>query len=117
MSGVIRRRDSARHDLITIYRRLVYEAGVGAADRFLVAAEETFERLAAMPGVGARYAAEHPLLGELRVVSVAPRFKLYLVFYRITDDGIEIVRILHGARDIPRLLNTELGVEDGDAEP
>jgi toxin ParE1/3/4 len=25
----------------------------------------------------------------------------YLIFYRPISDGIEIVRVLHGARDIP----------------
>jgi toxin ParE1/3/4 len=27
----------------------------------------------------------------------------YAVFYRPIADGIEIIRIIHGARDIPRL--------------
>ena len=29
----------------------------------------------------------------------------YLVFYRITESGIEVIRILHGARDIQSILN------------
>ena len=29
----------------------------------------------------------------------------YLIFYRITDIGIEVIRILHGARDIQNILN------------
>ncbi|ADE16404.1 plasmid stabilization system [Nitrosococcus halophilus Nc 4] len=28
----------------------------------------------------------------------------YLVFYLETSDGIEVVRVLHGARDIPAIL-------------
>lgn len=31
-------------------------------------------------------------------------FENYLVYYRPLRDGIEIIRILHGARDIARLL-------------
>jgi toxin ParE1/3/4 len=27
----------------------------------------------------------------------------YLIFYRIASDGIEIVRVLHGARDLPAI--------------
>jgi toxin ParE1/3/4 len=27
----------------------------------------------------------------------------YVIFYRPIDDGIEVVRVLHGARDIPAL--------------
>ena len=29
----------------------------------------------------------------------------YLIFYRITKSGIEVIRILHGSRDIQRILN------------
>jgi toxin ParE1/3/4 len=29
----------------------------------------------------------------------------YLIFYRITASGIEVIRILHGARDIQSILN------------
>lgn len=31
-------------------------------------------------------------------------YKQYLIFYRLSADRIEIVRILHGRRDIERLL-------------
>jgi toxin ParE1/3/4 len=32
-------------------------------------------------------------------------FGNHLVFYRPTDDGIEILRVLHGARDLRRVFN------------
>jgi toxin ParE1/3/4 len=32
-------------------------------------------------------------------------FERHLVFYRERDDGIEIVRVLHGARDIPSVMD------------
>jgi toxin ParE1/3/4 len=31
----------------------------------------------------------------------------YLVFYRLVDDFVEVVRVLHGARDIEALLEEE----------
>lgn len=31
----------------------------------------------------------------------------YVIFYRKRERGIEVVRVLHGARDIPRILHTE----------
>jgi plasmid stabilization system protein ParE len=34
-------------------------------------------------------------------------FRDYLIFYRIDEDGISIVRILHGARDYETLLFLE----------
>lgn len=32
-----------------------------------------------------------------------PGFENYLIFYRPLDDGVEILRVLHGARDIQRI--------------
>jgi plasmid stabilization system protein ParE len=32
------------------------------------------------------------------------RFKRFLLFFRVHDDVIEVVRIIHGARDIPTAL-------------
>ncbi len=32
-----------------------------------------------------------------------PVRKTYLIFYRLTTDGTEVVRILHGARDLDEL--------------
>jgi toxin ParE1/3/4 len=31
-------------------------------------------------------------------------FKRFLIFYRVTDDGVDILRVLHGARDVEMLL-------------
>jgi plasmid stabilization system protein ParE len=35
------------------------------------------------------------------------KFKRYLLFYLTVDDRIEVVRVLHGAQDIRRILNAE----------
>jgi plasmid stabilization system protein ParE len=41
----------------------------------------------------------------LRVIRVSSRFRRYPIFYRLRDDApIEVVRVLHGARDITALL-------------
>lgn len=86
---------------------------IPAALRFLDAAEATIRRLAASPGIGARYDPDHPALAELRFFPIT-RFKNDLVFYRPLADGIEVVRVLHGAQDIHRILAEEFGVEDTD---
>jgi toxin ParE1/3/4 len=39
-------------------------------------------------------------LAALRKLSV-PGFKNYLIFYRVIAEEVEIVRVLHGAMDIP----------------
>jgi len=88
-----------------------------AALRFLNPAEATIRQLAASPGIGTRYDSDHPALAELRYFPIT-RFKNDLVFYRLAKGGIEIVRVLHGARDIAGILAEQFGVEEdaGDDE-
>ena len=53
-----------------------------------------------------------PEIGNLRTESEGLRqwpvknFEIYLIFYRITDTAIEIIRVLHGKRDLTALLDT-----------
>src|SRR4051794_27841206 len=114
MKGEIRLRARARQDLIEIFQRYAREAGVGVARRFRVQADAAFARLAAMPGMGSRYEADNPAFGELRYFPLASHFKSYLVFYRPMPDGIEVARVLHGARDIPSILAEEFEPGDDD---
>jgi toxin ParE1/3/4 len=69
-----------------------------AALRFLDAAEAAFARLLERPYAGIAVALPSPRLAGLRRWSV-PGFPSHLIFYLPTDEGIEIVRVLHGARD------------------
>jgi plasmid stabilization system protein ParE len=52
-----------------------------------------------------------PLFEGIRVFPVS-RFKKYLVFYRPIEGGIEVLRVLHGARDIQGLLADGLDMAD-----
>ena len=63
-----------------------------------------------MPSIGRVYDVDHPLLGDIRSVPVS-RFARYLVFYRVAEGGVEVLRVIHGARDIPTLMAEE------DAQP
>lgn len=64
-----------------------------AADRLLDRFDKLFRMLALQPLVGKSV---EELVPNLRFVPVGN----YLIFYRPAKDRIEIVRILHGARDI-----------------
>jgi len=76
--------------------------GPEAASRLLAALERAFRELARHPGAGSpRYAHVLPAEG-LRMWPVAG--SAYLIFYLERADHIDIVRVLHGARDIPVLL-------------
>ena len=64
-----------------------------AADRLLDRFDDLFRLLLSQPFLGKSV---EELAQKLRFVPIGN----YLIFYRPTKDGIEIVRILHGARDI-----------------
>lgn len=81
---------------------------------FLLAADSTFAMLAGMPGMGTRYEPDEPLYADLRYFPIT-RHRNHLVFYRPFTDGIEVLRVLHGARDIHSILAEEFGGE-ADAE-
>jgi toxin ParE1/3/4 len=117
MKGIVRRRDRAKQDLIDIYRYLAREAGFRTASRFFIQAEATFKQLARMPGMGSRYDPENPAFGGIRFFTIS-RFNKYLVFYLPTSQGVDIIRVLHGSRDIDRILAEEFGIdlEDNDSE-
>jgi len=72
-----------------------------AAIRFLVAVRADARRLAEMPGMGATREFENPQIRGVKFWPVAG-FRNYLIFYRPTADGIEALRVIHGARDIDR---------------
>lgn len=74
------------------------------ADRFVACAERTFRILHQTPGLGRPRRFRSPQAQGLRSWGVSD-FRNYLIFYRLLKeaDGVEIVRVLHGARDIKTL--------------
>jgi toxin ParE1/3/4 len=71
-----------------------------AAVRFLQALDTTLEKLAAMPELGQRQEFGRAELVEMRAWQVRG-FENYVIFYRPMAGGIEVLRVLHAARDIP----------------
>lgn len=114
MSRIVQQRAQARRDLVEAIAYLA-ERSEQAARRFRVQAEATFGRLAASPGIGTRYEPEDPAHIELRYFPIT-RFPKYLVFYRTVPDGIEVVRVLHGSRDLASILEDDLGIPGGAEE-
>ncbi|HWE35428.1 MAG TPA: type II toxin-antitoxin system RelE/ParE family toxin [Isosphaeraceae bacterium] len=103
------RRPGARRDIAEIALGLARDRPT-TSERFLQALERISLQIAARPDIGAPYPVADPALARLRCVRV-PRFRNHLVFYLTFDDRIEVVRVLHGARDVDSLLDD---VGDGD---
>ncbi|GAC1320817.1 MAG: type II toxin-antitoxin system RelE/ParE family toxin [Isosphaeraceae bacterium] len=103
--GIVLKKPRARIDLAACYGYLG-ERSLDSARRFRLAAEATFSALAATPGVGEPYETDDPRLAGLRCARVK-RFGNYLVFYRPIPGGIEVIRVLHAARDVRGILKTE----------
>ena len=77
-----------------------------AAGRFVDAIERECEALRAFPRLGRARAFRSPLLASLRSRPVSG-FKSWLIFYRVLPDAIDVVRVLHGARDLPRVIDDD----------
>jgi toxin ParE1/3/4 len=72
-----------------------------AARRFLDQIAAKFDLYASQPELGQ----SRPELGE--GVRTFVFKKKYVVIYRPLADGIDVLRVLHGARDYPNLLRSE----------
>jgi toxin ParE1/3/4 len=57
---------------------------------------QTFDELLINPGIGRERIDIAPLVRSFPVSN-------YLIFYRLLNEGIEILRVIHGARNIPNL--------------
>jgi toxin ParE1/3/4 len=85
---------------------LLNHASLDVALRFLDAVAKTFDFLARHPGVGAARNSRNPRFVGIRVARVQG-FEKHLIFYRPMADGLEIVRVLHGHRDIEEIFGPE----------
>ena len=88
----IRLSPRAKADLVEIWSYIADDS-VANADAFVDDLNETIQLLANQPGSGRRRE-------ELAPGILSFPFRRYVIFYRANPDAIEIVRVLHGARDI-----------------
>jgi len=94
---LVLRTSRANLDLVEAALRIA-EENPAAADRWLDIIDEKCRLLSQMPELGRR---RDDLASGLRSFPVGN----FVVFYRPIADGIQIIRILHGARDIPTLFD------------
>ena len=78
-------------------------ASTSAADRFVESVFAALDDLAAMPGLGSPKRFRVAGITGVRSWWV-PAFKKYLIFYQVTDEAIIVLAVVHGARNIRKLL-------------
>lgn len=87
----------AEADLDELWQHIAYD-NEPAADGMIFKIFEAIDLLVRTPFAGR---AREELLLDIRSFGVHP----YVIFYRPTSEEIEIVRVLHGARDIESLFH------------
>ena len=103
--------DGFREDFALQVLWYVRDAGEDVARRFQPAVEGTLLKLCAQPDLGRVRGFRHPKLQGLRSLPVMRPFQSFLVFYRVVGESLQAVRLMHGARDLPRRLAEPPGHE------
>ncbi|MCC5636397.1 type II toxin-antitoxin system RelE/ParE family toxin [Nostoc sp. CHAB 5844] len=102
----IKKRPQVIRDLIDLATYIAQD-NLDISDRFLTVAEATFQQLAKTPAIGKQCQFVHPNLADIRRISIKG-FKKYLIFYRINESEVDILRVIHGARDIESIFEEDL---------
>lgn len=102
MPRALLRHPAAKHDLAEATAYLVEEGGSEAAHHFIDEVAHAFTRLRRFPKLGRPWPTKNPHLAGLRRLPLK-HFALS-VFYRQSRNAIEIIRVLHHARDMSPLL-------------
>jgi toxin ParE1/3/4 len=99
-------RGKADQDLEEQAYYLGLNAGAELGHRFLLAAHATFALLAEYPELGWRSGIVPKRYGVVRMFPVRG-FDRILILYRKTSTSIEILRVVHGSRNLRRLFRKE----------
>jgi len=78
----------------------IASGNVRAAKEFRKALERTYSVIETLPKVGSLSDFGNLRLVDMRMLPIQ-KFEKYLLVYRVTKDSIEIIRVIHGARDLP----------------
>ena len=89
----------AQADLLDIWNFIASDS-FDKADQLLKKIDSQLKVLASNPGMGRK---RDSLAAYLRSFPVGN----YLIFYRPINQGIEVIRVLHGARDIQSLFEDD----------
>jgi len=85
----------AEQDLSDIFDYTEIEFGLDQAIQYLKDLEHCFIQLCSNPNIGHERT-------EIRVELYSFVSQSHVVFYRILNERLRVVRVLHGSRDLPR---------------
>jgi toxin ParE1/3/4 len=88
----------AEQDILAIWIHVAREASPDVAEEQLRSVDRACEALAEWPHSGR---ARDELFRGVRSIVVDP----YVVFYRVGNSAIEIIRVLHGRRDVDAIFS------------
>ena len=109
MRLAVRKSELFLGDLDVQYRWYETEASEEVAWRYLLAVDRTVEEFAQHPDLGRPRHFAHPELQGLRSCLAARPFHRHLIFYRHDETTLDLMRAMHGARDLPRRLRQPPG--------
>jgi len=103
MSCETRKKPQAERDIEECF---VYigEDNLDIAVHFLVAVEDSIEQIGRNPFIGSSRKFANSQIENLRMWKVK-NFTDYQIFYTVEEETIEIIRVLHGTRDLPAIFN------------
>ncbi|MGH2508315.1 MAG: type II toxin-antitoxin system RelE/ParE family toxin [Ktedonobacteraceae bacterium] len=89
----------AREDLREIEEYIAQDNPQAAVD-FVGRLTDRFAELVEFPGSGRRR-------DDIRIGYRSVSVKDYLIFYRVSGEAVEVMHVLHGRRDLPKLFEKE----------
>ena len=104
MSLALQKADAFLEDFALQTLWYVRQAGDEVARSFQQAVESRLRSLCEQPRLGRLRRFNHPKLRALRSFSLERPFRNVLIFYREDGVTLQAVRLMHGARDLPRRL-------------
>ena len=100
-------RQAASDDVVRQFRYYLVTLNLpDVAVRFRAAVRQTVQLLQQRPMVGPRYRSGNPRLQTLRTWAVTG-FEAIRIYYLLDEDTLRVIRILHGKRDVKRILEGE----------